>query len=66
MRDQVLCLREKVKERLSNLDDYQAFLKCIVHYRTENITRPQLQSLVNSFIHYIIIKIFIQFLVFNY
>ncbi|KAI3720274.1 hypothetical protein L6452_21187 [Arctium lappa] len=48
MRDEVLCLREKVKERLHNSDDYQAFLKCIVHYCTENITRPQLQSLVNN------------------
>ncbi|KVH97754.1 hypothetical protein Ccrd_000113, partial [Cynara cardunculus var. scolymus] len=48
MRDEVLCLREKVKERLRNSDDYQAFLKCIVHYCTENITRPQLQSLVNN------------------
>ncbi|CAH1417181.1 unnamed protein product [Lactuca virosa] len=48
MRDQMICLREKVKERLHNSDDYQAFLKCIVHYCTENITRPQLQSLVNN------------------
>ncbi|KAJ9563908.1 hypothetical protein OSB04_009068 [Centaurea solstitialis] len=48
MREEVICLREKVKERLHNLDDYQAFLKCIVHYCTENITRPQLQSLVNN------------------
>lgn len=48
MRDQVVSLREKVKERLQNSDDYQAFLKCIVHYCTENITRPQLQSLVNN------------------
>ncbi|XP_024995556.1 paired amphipathic helix protein Sin3-like 3 isoform X2 [Cynara cardunculus var. scolymus] len=45
---QMLCLREKVKERLSNADDYQAFLKCIAHYCTEIITRPQLQSLVNN------------------
>ncbi|KAI3729079.1 hypothetical protein L6452_17727 [Arctium lappa] len=45
---QMLCLREKVKERLSNADDYEAFLKCIAHYCTEIITRPQLQSLVNN------------------
>ncbi|KAL4586875.1 hypothetical protein LXL04_011520 [Taraxacum kok-saghyz] len=48
MRDQVICLHEKVKERLHNSDDYQSFLKCIVHYCTENINRPQLQSLVNN------------------
>nr|XP_043624994.1 paired amphipathic helix protein Sin3-like 5 [Erigeron canadensis]XP_043624995.1 paired amphipathic helix protein Sin3-like 5 [Erigeron canadensis] len=48
MRDQVVCLREKVKEVLHNTDDYQAFLKCIMHYCTENITRPQLKSLVNN------------------
>ncbi|KAJ9549153.1 hypothetical protein OSB04_021696 [Centaurea solstitialis] len=45
---QMLCLREKVKERLSNADDYQAFLRCIAHYCTEIITRPQLQSQVNK------------------
>ncbi|KAI7731827.1 hypothetical protein M8C21_028780 [Ambrosia artemisiifolia] len=45
---QMLCLREKVKERLSNSEDYQAFLKCIEQYCTEAITRPQLQSLVNN------------------
>ncbi|KAI3502431.1 hypothetical protein L1887_30500 [Cichorium endivia] len=45
---QMLCLREKVKERLSNSDDYQEFLKCIAEYCTESITRPQLQSRVNS------------------
>ncbi|KAL7610919.1 hypothetical protein Lser_V15G11480 [Lactuca serriola] len=45
---QMLCLREKVKERLSNSDDYQSFLKCIAEYCTESITRPQLQSRVNS------------------
>ncbi|KAJ0652273.1 putative transcription regulator Others family [Helianthus annuus] len=45
---QMLCLREKVKERLSNSEDYQAFLKCIEQYCTETITRPQLQSLVNN------------------
>ncbi|XP_076902089.1 paired amphipathic helix protein Sin3-like 4 isoform X2 [Bidens hawaiensis] len=45
---QMLRLREKVKERLSNSEDYQAFLKCIEQYCTETITRPQLQSLVNN------------------
>ncbi|GJZ69507.1 paired amphipathic helix protein Sin3-like protein 3, partial [Tanacetum coccineum] len=45
---QMLCLREKVKERLSNSEDYQAFLKCIEQYCTDNITRPQLQVQVNS------------------
>ncbi|CAI9267499.1 unnamed protein product [Lactuca saligna] len=45
---QMLCLREKVKERLSNSDDYQSFLKCIAEYCTKSITRPQLQSRVNS------------------
>ncbi|KAI3731490.1 hypothetical protein L1987_62678 [Smallanthus sonchifolius] len=48
MREQVISLRKKVKERVQNSDDYQAFLKCIMHYRTENITRPELQSLVND------------------
>ncbi|XP_076924654.1 paired amphipathic helix protein Sin3-like 4 [Bidens hawaiensis] len=45
---QMLRLREKVKEILSNSEDYQAFLKCIEQYCTETITRPQLQSLVNN------------------
>ncbi|KAI3824945.1 hypothetical protein L1987_06418 [Smallanthus sonchifolius] len=48
MHGQMLRLREKVKERLSNSEDYQAFLKCIEQYCTEAITRPQLQSLVNN------------------
>ena len=47
---QMLCLGEKVKERLSNSEDYQAFLKCIEQYCTDNITRPQLQVQVNVFI----------------
>ncbi|KAJ8428296.1 hypothetical protein Cgig2_027428 [Carnegiea gigantea] len=37
---------EKVKERLGNSDDYQAFLKCLHIYSTEIITRSELQSLV--------------------
>ncbi|XP_027075364.2 paired amphipathic helix protein Sin3-like 2 isoform X2 [Coffea arabica] len=37
---------EKVKERLRNPDDYQAFLKCLHIYSTEIITRKELQSLV--------------------
>ncbi|GJW43042.1 hypothetical protein Tco_0071841, partial [Tanacetum coccineum] len=45
---QMLCLRETMKERLSNLDDYQAFLKCIEQYCTNNITQPQLQVQVNK------------------
>ncbi|KAL8228939.1 hypothetical protein R6Q57_013839 [Mikania cordata] len=45
---QMLCLREKVKERLSNSEDYQTFLKCIEQYCTEAISRSQLQLLVNN------------------
>ncbi|CAI9296574.1 unnamed protein product [Lactuca saligna] len=45
---QMLCLPEKVKERLSNSDDYQSFLMCIAEYCTKSITRAQLQSRVNS------------------
>lgn len=37
---------EKVKERLRNPDDYQAFLKCLHIYSTEIITRKELQCLV--------------------
>ncbi|CAI9109588.1 OLC1v1009432C1 [Oldenlandia corymbosa var. corymbosa] len=37
---------EKVKERLRNQEDYQAFLKCLHIYSTEIITRKELQSLV--------------------
>lgn len=37
---------EKVKERLRNADDYQAFLKCLHIYSTEIITRKELQGLV--------------------
>ncbi|KAJ0754471.1 putative transcription regulator Others family [Helianthus annuus] len=37
---------EKVKDRLHNQDDYQAFLKCLHIYSTEIITRKELQSLV--------------------
>lgn len=37
---------EKVKERMRNADDYQAFLKCLHIYSTEIITRKELQSLV--------------------
>lgn len=40
---------EKVKERLRNPDDYQAFLKCLHIYSTEIITRKELQSLVGVF-----------------
>ncbi|MFS8017316.1 putative transcription regulator Others family [Helianthus anomalus] len=36
---------EKVKDRLRNADDYQAFLKCLHIYSTEIITRKELQSL---------------------
>ncbi|KAK9064528.1 hypothetical protein SSX86_015910 [Deinandra increscens subsp. villosa] len=48
LHDQMLRLREKVKERLSNSEDYQTFLKSIEQYCTGAITRPQLQSLVNN------------------
>ncbi|XP_074324905.1 paired amphipathic helix protein Sin3-like 2 isoform X2 [Apium graveolens] len=36
----------KVKERLRNPDDYQAFLKCLHIFSTEIITREELQGLV--------------------
>ncbi|KAI3768665.1 hypothetical protein L2E82_19495 [Cichorium intybus] len=39
---------EKVKDRLRNQDDYQAFLKCLHIYSTEIITRKELQSLVSD------------------
>ncbi|KAL8229153.1 hypothetical protein R6Q57_014053 [Mikania cordata] len=39
---------EKVKDRLRNSDDYQAFLKCLHIYSTEIITRKELQSLVSD------------------
>ncbi|KAI3716990.1 hypothetical protein L1987_68268 [Smallanthus sonchifolius] len=39
---------EKVKDRLCNPDDYQAFLKCLHIYSTEIITRKELQSLVSD------------------
>ncbi|KAL4573718.1 hypothetical protein LXL04_020533 [Taraxacum kok-saghyz] len=39
---------EKVKDRLNNLEDYQAFLKCLDIYNTEIITRKELQRLVSD------------------
>ncbi|GJX95887.1 paired amphipathic helix protein Sin3-like protein 4 isoform X2 [Tanacetum coccineum] len=48
MRDEVLCLREKVKKRLNDSDHYRKFLSCIVHYSTGNITRSNLENLVND------------------
>ncbi|XP_023760329.1 paired amphipathic helix protein Sin3-like 2 [Lactuca sativa] len=39
---------EKVKDRLRNTDDYQAFLKCLHIFSTEIITRKELQSLVSD------------------
>ncbi|XP_076894723.1 paired amphipathic helix protein Sin3-like 2 [Bidens hawaiensis] len=39
---------EKVKDRLHNQDDYQAFLKCLHIFSTEIITRKELQSLVSD------------------
>ncbi|PWA46416.1 histone deacetylase interacting domain, Sin3 [Artemisia annua] len=39
---------EKVKDRLRNQDDYQAFLKCLHIFSTEIITRKELQSLVSD------------------
>ncbi|XP_076936872.1 paired amphipathic helix protein Sin3-like 2 isoform X2 [Bidens hawaiensis] len=39
---------DKVKDRLRNPDDYQAFLKCLHIYSTEIITRKELQSLVSD------------------
>nr|GEW57093.1 SIN3-like 5 [Tanacetum cinerariifolium] len=44
MRDKVLYLREKVKKRLN----YQKLLGCVVHYDTGNITRSNLENLVND------------------
>lgn len=44
--NQEITFCEKVKERLRNPDDYQAFLKCLHIYSTEIITRKELQSLV--------------------
>ena len=37
---------EKVKEKLSNLENYQDFLKCLHIYAREIITREELQLLV--------------------
>ncbi|GJX68388.1 paired amphipathic helix protein Sin3-like protein 4 isoform X2 [Tanacetum coccineum] len=48
MRDEVLCLREKVKTRLNDSDHYRKFLSCIVHYSTGNITQSNLENLVND------------------
>ncbi|XP_071731094.1 paired amphipathic helix protein Sin3-like 2 isoform X2 [Rutidosis leptorrhynchoides] len=39
---------EKVKDRLRNQEDYQAFLKCLHIYSTEIITRKELRSLVSD------------------
>nr|XP_043616510.1 paired amphipathic helix protein Sin3-like 2 isoform X2 [Erigeron canadensis] len=39
---------EKVKDRLRNQDDYQAFLKCLHIYSTEIITKKELQSLITD------------------
>ncbi|KAL4573716.1 hypothetical protein LXL04_020531 [Taraxacum kok-saghyz] len=39
---------EKVKDRLNNLEDYQAFFKCLDIYNTEIITRKELQRLVSD------------------
>ncbi|KAI3665915.1 hypothetical protein L6452_44550 [Arctium lappa] len=47
MYSQELTFSEKVKDRLRNPDDYQAFLKCLHIYSTEIITRKELQSLVS-------------------
>ncbi|KAL1809011.1 hypothetical protein ACET3Z_026001 [Daucus carota] len=38
----------KVKERLQNPDDYEAFLKCLHIFSNEIITRMELQGLVNN------------------
>ncbi|XP_071692750.1 paired amphipathic helix protein Sin3-like 2 [Rutidosis leptorrhynchoides] len=39
---------EKVKDRLRDSEDYQAFLKCLHIYSTEIISRNELQSLVSD------------------
>ncbi|GMH04285.1 hypothetical protein Nepgr_006124 [Nepenthes gracilis] len=46
MYNQEFIFCEKVKEKLSSSDDYQAFLKCLHIYSTEIITRSELQRLV--------------------
>ncbi|KAI3752582.1 hypothetical protein L2E82_24616 [Cichorium intybus] len=48
--NRVLCekLEDKMKDRLRNSDDYQAFFKCLHIYSTEIITRKELQSLVSD------------------
>ncbi|PWA44006.1 SIN3-like 2 [Artemisia annua] len=43
-----LAFCEKVKDRLRNQEDYQAFLKCLHIYSTEIITRKELQGLVSD------------------
>ncbi|GAB2299874.1 hypothetical protein Dimus_033925 [Dionaea muscipula] len=48
MYNQEFIFCEKVKEKLGNSDDYQAFLKCLHIYSTEIITRSELQSLVSD------------------
>ncbi|XP_071709702.1 paired amphipathic helix protein Sin3-like 4 isoform X2 [Rutidosis leptorrhynchoides] len=48
MRGQVCRLYEMVKQRLHNVDDYQGFLRCIIHYCTDVITREELQTLVSK------------------
>ncbi|GJZ01584.1 paired amphipathic helix protein Sin3-like protein 4 [Tanacetum coccineum] len=48
MRDEVICLHEKVKKRLNDSDNYRKFLSCIVHYSTGYITRSNLENLVND------------------
>lgn len=45
---------EKVKERLSSSDDYQAFLKCLNIYSNGIIKRNDLQNLVGFVFLFII------------
>ncbi|XP_073227098.1 paired amphipathic helix protein Sin3-like 4 isoform X1 [Cicer arietinum] len=44
----VLAFLEKVKEKLSNPEDYQEFLKCLHIYSREIITRQELLALVGD------------------
>ncbi|PSR88338.1 Paired amphipathic helix protein Sin3-like [Actinidia chinensis var. chinensis] len=48
MYSQEFAFCEKVKERLSNTDVYQEFLKCLLIYSKEIISRVQLQNLVKD------------------
>nr|GEX97034.1 paired amphipathic helix protein Sin3-like 4 isoform X2 [Tanacetum cinerariifolium] len=52
MRDEVLCLSEKVEKTLNDSDIYRKLLGWIVHYDTRNITRSNPENLVNDILAY--------------